>query len=186
MSSDARGRLDALKAELAAAKKALPEVSVPAHPGRHQGAARHASPPARRSLQSWANLFRAIFFPCSGTASLRPLQTGSGRLDLANQIASPTNPLTARVIVNRIWHHHFGAGLVRTLSNFGAAGDRPSHPELLDYLAVEFVENGWSIKKLHREILLSSAYAMSSQPSEQALAADPENRLLSRIQPPPR
>jgi hypothetical protein len=110
-----------------------------------------------------------------------PLQTGSGRLDLANQIASPANPLTARVMVNRIWHHHFGAGLVRSLSNFGAAGDRPSHPELLDYLAVQFVENGWSIKKIHREILLSSTYAMSSHASEQALAADPENRVLSRF-----
>ena len=94
---------------------------------------------------------------------------GSGRLDLANQIASPNNPLTARVIVNRVWHHHFGAGIVRSLSNFGAAGDRPSHPELLDYLARSFMENGWSIKKLHREILLSSAYAMSTRPSEKAI-----------------
>jgi hypothetical protein len=84
-------------------------------------------------------------------------------------------------MVNRIWHHHFGAGLVRTLSNFGAAGDRPSHPELLDYLAVRFVENGWSVKKLHREILLSSTYAMSTEASQQALRADPENRLLSHF-----
>ena len=128
-----------------------------------------------------ANLFRVIFCRCSEIPSLRRLNTGSGRLDLANQIASAANPLTARVIVNRIWHYHFGAGLVRSLSNFGAAGDRPSHPELLDDLAVRFVENGWSIKKLHREILLSSAYAMSSHASEQALAADPENRLLSRF-----
>src|SRR5688572_7599816 len=110
-----------------------------------------------------------------------PLKTGSGRLDLANQIANSANPLTARVMVNRIWHHHFDAGLVHTLSNFGTAGDRPSHPELLDYLAVQFIENGWSIKKMHREILLSSVSAMSSHPSDQALAADPENRLLSRF-----
>ena len=70
---------------------------------------------------------------------------------------------------------------MRSLSNFGAAGDRPSHPELLDYLAVSFMENGWSIKKLHREIVLSSAYALSTQTSEQALAADADNRLLSRF-----
>ncbi len=121
------------------------------------------------------------FLSVLGDPEPAPLETGSGRLDLANQIANPANPLTARVMVNRVWHDHFGAGLVRSLSNFGAAGDRPSHPELLDYLAVSLVENGWSIKKLHREILLSSAYAMSTRASEQALAADPENRLLSRF-----
>ena len=83
--------------------------------------------------------------------------------------------------MNRIWHHHFGAGLVRSLSNLGAAGDRPSHPDLLDYLALQLVENGWSIKKIHREILLSSVYALDSHASERALSADTENRLLSRF-----
>src|SRR5439155_26947207 len=82
------------------------------------------------------------------------------RVDLANAIASPGNPLTARVIVNRVWQQHFGRGLVNTPSNFGSLGDRPSHPELLDYLAVEFVNHGWSIKWLHRQILLSGTYQL--------------------------
>jgi Protein of unknown function (DUF1553) len=86
------------------------------------------------------------------------------RLDLANAIASPDNPLTARVFVNRVWAWHFGRGLVNTPSNFGALGDRPSHPELLDWLAVEFVNHGWSVKWLHRQIMLSRVYQLSSEP----------------------
>ena len=106
--------------------------------------------------------------------------SGAGRLEIANAIADPANPLTARVIVNRIWQHHFGQGIVRTPSNFGAQGDRPSEPELLDYLAAEFVRNGWSIKKLHRTIMLSAAYQLSAAPNEKDLAADPDNRLIWR------
>jgi hypothetical protein len=105
---------------------------------------------------------------------------GSGRLELAEDIASPDNPLTARVIVNRIWQHHFGQGLVRTPSNFGQLGDRPSHPELLDYLATQLIKNHWSLKALHREILLSSTYRMSSEFVSEDFAKDPENRLLWR------
>ena len=104
---------------------------------------------------------------------------GKERLELAQDIASPSNPLTSRVIVNRIWQHHFGAGIVRSASNFGQLGDRPSHPELLDYLAARFVKDGWSMKKLHREIMLSSVYEESTAGSPAAEAADPENRLLS-------
>jgi mono/diheme cytochrome c family protein len=105
---------------------------------------------------------------------------GAGRLELADAIADPANPLTARVIVNRIWQHHFGQGIVRTPSNFGSQGDRPSEPELLDYLAAEFVKNGWSIKKLHRTIMLSAAYQLSAAPNDKDLAADPDNRLIWR------
>jgi hypothetical protein len=103
---------------------------------------------------------------------------GSGRLALAQVIAKPTNPLTARVIVNRVWKHHFGQGLVRTPDNFGSTGDRPSHPKLLDTLAARFLEGGWSLKALHREIVLSSAYRMSNRAAAAALEADPDNRLL--------
>ena len=92
----------------------------------------------------------------------KPFQKGSGRQELADAIADPSNPLTARVIVNRVWQHHFGRGIVATASNFGQLGERPTHPELLDYLAARFVENGWSLKKLHREIMLSDVYARSS------------------------
>jgi hypothetical protein len=103
---------------------------------------------------------------------------GSRRLALARWITDPKNPLTARVIVNRVWQYHFGAGLVNTPSDFGFNGDWPSHPELLDYLAVSFVENGWSIKWLHRLILRSLAYRQSSAFNEKAHALDADNRLL--------
>jgi hypothetical protein len=105
---------------------------------------------------------------------------GSGRLELANAIASKDNPLTARVIVNRIWQHHFGKGLVRTPSNFGALGERPTHPELLDHLASRFIASGWSMKGLHRDIMLSKAYQLASSGDRKAEEVDPENRLLGR------
>ena len=105
---------------------------------------------------------------------------GSGRLELARAIASRENPLTARVMVNRIWLHHFGAGLVRTPSDFGKQGERPTHSELLDYLAASFMDSGWSIKKVHRMILTSATYGQSSRYDARAFARDPENRLLWR------
>jgi hypothetical protein len=104
----------------------------------------------------------------------------SGRRELADWIASPENPLTARVMVNRLWHHLMGQGLVRTVDNFGKMGERPSHPELLDHLALRFVENGWSIKSMIREIMMSAAYRRSSDHDEAAHAVDPENRLAWR------
>jgi hypothetical protein len=103
------------------------------------------------------------------------------RSALANWIASRDNPLTARVMVNRIWHSHFGKGIVGSTSDFGVMGDRPSHRELLDYLASTFVENGWSMKKLHRTILLSNAYRQSSAHNKAAAAIDPSNKLLWRF-----
>ena len=105
---------------------------------------------------------------------------GKERLELAEAIASPANPLTARVIVNRVWAQHFGYGLVRTPSNFGSQGERPSHPELLDFLAARFVSEGWSLKKLHREIMLTATYGLSDDLSARAYAEDPDNRLLWR------
>ena len=93
---------------------------------------------------------------------------GSGRLELAEAIAS--HPLTARVMVNRIWHHHFGRGIVATPSNFGQLGERPTHPELLDYLADRFVANKYSIKALHREIMLSATYQLSGEFSQENFA----------------
>ena len=112
----------------------------------------------------------------------RPAWTaGSGRLELARAIAAKENPLTARVMANRIWLHHFGAGLVRTPSDFGKQGERPTHPELLDYLASRFMAGGWSIKKMHRLLMLSSTYRQSSDHDDKKFAADPENRLLWRM-----
>jgi hypothetical protein len=116
------------------------------------------------------------------TSLVRPIFPShqSGRLELARWMASTQHPLTARVYVNRIWRWHFGVGLVKSTENFGALGDRPSHPELLDWLARRFMESGWSTKELHRLILASNVYQMASDhPSpDAAVSADPENRLL--------
>lgn len=105
---------------------------------------------------------------------------GSGRLEFAEAIASPDNPLTARVMVNRIWQSHFGTGIVRTTSNFGQLGERPVNPELLDYLAARFIEKKWSIKAMNREIMLTATYQLSTDDGPKAFSADPENRLLWR------
>ena len=110
----------------------------------------------------------------------KPFEKGSGRLELAEAIADPKNPLTARVIINRVWQHHFGEGLVKTVSNFGRMGDTPSNPALMDHLAASFMANGWSMKKLHREIMLSSTYQLSADFSQENYAVDPANRLLWR------
>ena len=112
-------------------------------------------------------------------------KTGSGRLELAKAIASKDNPLTARVFVNRVWMHHFGRGIVGTPSNFGTLGERPTHPELLDHLATRFIASGWSIKALHREIMLSSTYQSGGNYDERNATADPDNKLVVADEPPP-
>ena len=104
----------------------------------------------------------------------------SGRLELARWLTA-SHPLTSRVMVNRVWHWHFGRGIVASVDNFGRLGNRPTHPRLLDWLAVEFEENNWSLKQLHRSIMLSSTYQMSSAENSQAASIDPENTLLWRV-----
>jgi hypothetical protein len=121
------------------------------------------------------------FLSCLGGSDEKMFHDGSGRLDLARAIIDPENPLTARVIVNRVWMHHFGFGLVRTPSDFGFRGDPPTHPELLDYLAVKFVQSGWSLKKLHLLMMSSAAYRQASDDNEAGRKLDPENRLLWRM-----
>lgn len=111
----------------------------------------------------------------------KPFANGSGRLELANAIASTKNPLTARVIVNRVWQHQFGQGLVRTASDFGTRGETPTHPELLDYLAAELMSDGWSIKRLQRRMMLSATWQQASGFRQDAHGIDPENRLLWRM-----
>ncbi|MDP6904371.1 MAG: PSD1 and planctomycete cytochrome C domain-containing protein [Verrucomicrobiota bacterium] len=103
------------------------------------------------------------------------------RLALARWLTQSEHPLTARVLVNRIWHHHFGAGLVRSLENFGVKGEQPSHPKLLDWLAIRFMQDGWSIKTLHRHIMNSRTYRQSSHVRDLHLKTDPQNRLLSHM-----
>ena len=125
-----------------------------------------------------------------GIAVLRPVLTinpaaseKERRLALANWLGDPANPLPARVLVNRLWHYHFGQGIVNTPSDFGFQGGQPSHPELLDWLAGEFISNGWRMKPIHRMIVLSETYRQSSRINEKALAIDKNNRLLWRMNP---
>ena len=118
-------------------------------------------------------------FPALLTKEQPVIREGSGRLELARWITSADNPLTARVMVNRIWQHHFGEGLVRTPNNFGKLGTPPTHPELLDVLAAEFIRSGWSVKQMHRLIMGTAAYQRSAAPVGQASQLDAENKLLS-------
>jgi hypothetical protein len=112
-----------------------------------------------------------------------PMPAGqSGRLELAKWIASADHPLTARVIVNRLWRWHFGRGLVPTPDNFGVLGERPTHPALLDHLALKLIDAGWSLKAMHRDLMRSATYRQGSR-SEQALRGDPENKLFARWKP---
>lgn len=113
--------------------------------------------------------------------STKPVTSGSGRKELADWLASPDNPLTARVMVNRVWQHLFGRGLVATPDNFGNSGARPSHPELLDRLAVDFRENGWSIKKLIKKIVLSRGYGLDSAYNDDNFDKDPDNEFVWRM-----
>ena len=124
---------------------------------------------------------RRLLEAISGPEPIRGSATGSGRLELANQIASAKNPLTSRVVVNRLWHHLFGRGIVASTDNFGVLGSRPSNQALLDYLANEFVEDGWSIKKMLKRLVLSRTYRMSSALNPKARDIDPQNVKLHRM-----
>jgi hypothetical protein len=172
--------LTQLRAQLAALKKDLP----PAYPvlqtivDKEKPEEQHVW--IRGDQNNPGDLAPPHFLAILSPAEPERFERGKERLELAEAIASPVNPLTARVIVNRVWQQHFGYGLVRTPSNFGSQGDRPSHPELLDYLAGRFVREGWSLKKLHREIMLTAAYGLSDDASDRNYAEDPDNRLLWR------
>jgi cytochrome c553 len=179
MPGSSRARLEAMRAELEKLKKAAPPKYDEAHTLK-EGRPTNMQVLIRGNPETPGPEVPRRFLTILGGARA-PFTQGSGRLELARALASPDNPLTARVMVNRIWQHHFGRGLVATPSNFGALGDRPSHPELLDWLAHEFVARGWSIKAMHRLILLSSTYQQSSQFDLRAAEIDPANRLLWRM-----
>jgi hypothetical protein len=122
----------------------------------------------------------AVLHSLHATATPADFAKTPTRLDLARWIVDPENPLTARVLTNWIWHHYFGRGLVATLEDFGTQGERPSHPELLDYLATELIRQHWSFKELHRRIVTSATYRQSSRHRPELIARDPLNRLLAR------
>ena len=158
----------------------------------HTGPGKYEAPPSYLLIRGDPNNRGSVLKPGFVTAvtygnpptEIAPSdgRTSGRRRALAEWLASPQNPLTARVIVNRIWHHHFGRGIVATLDNFGKMGDRPTHPELLDWLAVEFVKQGWSIKKMHRLIMTSEAYRMASAFEDAAdREKDPQNEFLWRF-----
>ncbi|MFN0104203.1 MAG: PSD1 and planctomycete cytochrome C domain-containing protein [Bryobacteraceae bacterium] len=171
-----REHLNLLKQNVEAAQKALPEQ----YPFLH--AMTESEKPKNERIHirgSRANLGdeapRGWLTILSAKAEPPRFEKGSGRLELAEHIAGKDNPLTARVMVNRIWQGHFGEGIVRTTSNFGRLGEQPSHPELLDYLATKFMDQNWSMKSLHREIMLSSTYQMAGG------SVEGENRLLEQF-----
>jgi hypothetical protein len=117
-----------------------------------------------------------------GGSGARASEDGSGRCELARRIIDPAvNPLVPRVLVNRLWQHHFGEGIVRSIDDFGAMGQKPSHPALLDWLACKLIESGWSIKAMHRLMLTSNTYRMSSLPDARAEQVDAGNTLLHRM-----
>jgi hypothetical protein len=158
----------------------------------HTGPDRYQVPPSYFLIRGDANSKGSLMKPGFVTAAtyghpppeMPPAdgRTSGRRRALAEWLASPQNPLTARVIVNRIWHHHFGRGIVPTLDNFGKMGDQPTHPELLDYLAVEFMNRGWSIKQMHRLIMTSAAYQMASAYDDAGdREKDPQNQYLWRF-----
>jgi hypothetical protein len=172
--------LDSMRTELAALKQSLPPPYPFAHTIKDAAKAKVERVRIGGARENLGDAVPHHFLSILCDGEPHPFEKGSGRLELAESIADARNPLTARVMVNRIWQRHFGAGIVRTPSDFGRMGDRPSSPELLDYLAIRFIESGWSMKALHREIMLSDAYTLSADQSEKNMRIDPENRLLWR------
>ena len=175
--SDQSPRLASLTAEY---RRLAAELSTPRRaPGLLEGTGFDQPLLVRGDYRTPAQPIARRFLEALGSQPFRP--AGSGRLELAERLASPDNPFTARVMVNRLWHHAFGRGLVGTVDNFGRLGDQPTHPELLDYLARRFMDQGWSIKRQLRELLLTEAFQRSSAPSAEAQSKDPANDLLSHM-----
>jgi hypothetical protein len=180
MTTDARAAIQAIEAEIEDLKKASPPEPPMAC------AVTEGDPVAQRVFirGDAGNPGEAVskgFLTIIAGADQPAVTNGSGRLEFARWLTDPKHPLTARVMANRLWQGHFGEGLVRTPSNFGLVGEKPSHPELLDYLASEFIRSGWSIKAMHRLIMLSNTYQMSSEITDDKAVSDADNRLLSRF-----
>jgi len=173
--------LDTLRGEVQALEKAVPPPYPFWHVLEDSAKPRNVRVAIRGDASNLGEEAPRRFLSALCDGEPAPFTRGSGRLELAEAIASPDNPLTARVMVNRIWKHHFGEGLARSTSNFGRLGEKPDHPELLDYLAARFVESGWSVKAMHREMMLSAVYQMRSDAAPaSSVAKDADNRLFWR------
>jgi hypothetical protein len=171
-------KLEAEAKELAKNKPKRPSVVGMRESGKCEDMPIHI----RGSVQNVGDVVPRGFLQVASFDAPPTFSSGeSGRRELAEWLASPRNPLTARVMTNRVWHWLFGVGLVRTTDNFGTTGEAPSHPELLDYLATQFIEHGWSVKHMVRLIVTSHTYRLSTAGDERNGAADPENRLLWRM-----
>jgi hypothetical protein len=199
---DLKAQLEAMEKKVAAIKEATPHYNVPMANGvedaalyvisagegqgtkldYHRGQARDLELQKRGNPNQTGDVVKRRFLSAFPTKNGQPREftQGSGRLELAGAILEDATPLTARVIVNRVWQRHFGRGIVATPSEFGTLGDPPTHPELLDDLTARFIANGWSLKWLHREILLSAAWQQDST-APKSEQTDPENRLVARM-----
>ena len=175
-------RIDQLKQEVEIAKKTAPPKAPGIHVLKENGNAdMHVA--LKGDLSKKGDLAPRKFLQIIAGEDAKQFTEGSGRRELAEAVVQTNNPLTARVIVNRVWEWHFGEALVRTPGNFGTLGEKPTHPELLDWLAARFMANGWSLKWLHREIMLSATWQMSSSHDVTKFANDGDNRLLWRMNP---
>lgn len=180
LSAETKQALADLKQALDDQKKAAPAKFPVAH-SLSEGKPVNSKIHLRGNVKDLGDEAPRRFLAILSPEAPAPFTQGSGRLELAKAIVSPSNPLTARVFVNRIWQQHFGRGIVGTPSNFGLLGERPTHPELLDHLASRFIASGWSLKQLHREIMLSATYRLASTNDAVNQERDPDNRLLWRM-----
>ena len=179
---ESKKHISYLRQELESLKKSEPEKPGNAHVLAESGNAdMHVA--LRGDLRKKGEIAPRSFIEIIEGKSRPKYSIGSGRLELAKSVVAENNPLTSRVIVNRLWGWHFGNGIVRTPSNFGVIGEKPTHPQLLDWLAYNFVENGWSIKKFHKLVMLSSTWQMSSEHNDKKFNIDGDNKLLWRFQP---
>ena len=188
--ADARGELARLRGELDTLRRSPPPpvpVALAAQEGGVPNSIHAGTHDARIHVRGgYTRLGEVVprHFPVVLAGENQPaITSGSGRLELAKWVADAKNPLTARVMVNRIWQHHFGAGIVRTPGNFGKLGERPTHPELLDWLADRFVRSGWSVKAMHQLMMLSATYRQGGAADAESLRRDPDNRWFGRVAP---
>ena len=182
LTTEAKNKISNLRNELETLKKSEPEKPGNAHALNDSGTA-DMNIALRGDLRKKGEIAPRKFIEIIGGKSRPKYSIGSGRLELAKSVVDERNPLTSRVIVNRIWGWHFGNGLVRTPSNFGVIGEAPTHSQLLDWLSYKFINEGWSLKSLHKQIMMSATWQQSSLFDQKKFDVDGDNKFLWRFQP---